>query len=99
MAKNPNKWYTVIPFVLQILVLLFYFEILEFNLWNLNRNTIKNILIRELTENQNEEERSFSQIRVGFGEQYYIINDELKNNNNYTRESIETEKCISLNEV
>jgi len=98
MAKNPNKWYTVIPFVLQILVLLFYFEILEFNLWNLNRNTIKNILIRELTENQNEEERSFSQIRVGFGEQYYIINDELKNNNNYTRESIETEKCISLNE-
>ena len=45
--EKPNKFYTIIPFVFQILALLFYFEILEFNFCNLNINTIKNIQMRE----------------------------------------------------
>ena len=45
-----NKYYTIIPFILQILALLFYFEILEFNFCNLNYNTIKNIQFREEDE-------------------------------------------------
>ena len=44
---NPNKYYTIVGFTLQIITLLFYFEILEFNFCNLNINTAKNIQIRE----------------------------------------------------
>ena len=49
---NPNKYYTLFPFVIQILALLFYFEILEFNFCNLNKNTIKNIQKRDVKENK-----------------------------------------------
>ena len=38
-----NKYYTIIPFAFQILALMFYFEMLEFNFCNLNINTAKNI--------------------------------------------------------
>ena len=38
-----NKYYTIIPFIFQIFILFFYFEILEFNFCNLNYNTAKNI--------------------------------------------------------
>ena len=38
-----NKYYTIIPFAFQIFILLFYFEMLEFNFCNLNINTAKNI--------------------------------------------------------
>ena len=47
-----NKYYTLIPFVFQILALLFYFEILEFNFCDLNKNTTKNIQKREGKENK-----------------------------------------------
>ena len=49
---NPNKYYTLIPFVFQIFILLFYFEILEFNFCKLNKNTTKNIQEREITESE-----------------------------------------------
>ena len=48
---RPNKYYTFIPFIFQILALLFYFEILEFSFWKLNKNTIKNIRKRSAKEN------------------------------------------------
>ena len=38
-----DKYYTLIPFAFQVLALLFYFEILEFNFCKLNKNTAKNI--------------------------------------------------------
>ena len=41
--ENPDKYYSIIPFALQVLSLLFYFEILEFNFCKLNKNTAKNI--------------------------------------------------------
>ena len=49
--KKPNRAYSVIPFVFQILALLFYFEILEFNFCGLNKNTAKNIEARGDAEN------------------------------------------------
>ena len=45
--ENPDKYYSIIPFALQVLSLLFYFEILEFNFCKLNKNTAKNIRSRE----------------------------------------------------
>ena len=52
LYKNkPNKAYSVIPFVFQILALLFYFEILELNFCGLNKNTAKNIEARGNIEN------------------------------------------------
>ena len=49
---NPNKYYTLIPFVFQILALLFYFEVLEYNFCSLNKNTIKNIQKRAEKDNK-----------------------------------------------
>ena len=71
---KPNKYYTLIPFVFQILALLFYFEILEFNFCNLNKNTIKNIQEREIKES--EEGESHPDL-IFFGDDYYIKDDEL----------------------
>ena len=69
--EKPNKLYTIIPFVFQILALLFYFEILEFNFCNLNINTIKNIQMREREDI--DLRKSVPNI-IELGDQY-IIND------------------------
>ena len=37
----------IIPYIFQIIILLFYIEIFEFNFCDLNKNTKKNILLRE----------------------------------------------------
>ena len=50
--NKPNKYYTLIPFVFQIIALLFYFEILEFNFCDLNKNTAKNVKKRAGKESQ-----------------------------------------------
>ena len=50
LGSNPNKYYIIIPFFVQIIALLFYFEILELNFWSLNKNTVKNIKLREIKE-------------------------------------------------
>ena len=51
-----NKYYTFIPFFVQIFVLLIYFEIIELNFFKLNENTTKNILEREEIEKEEENE-------------------------------------------
>ena len=79
--EKPNKLYTVIPFVFQILALIFYFEILEFNFWNLNINTIKNIQMREREEIDTR--KSVPSI-IELGDQY-IINDDIDSKNNDDR--------------
>ena len=45
-----NIWLSLIPIFFQILSLLFYLEILEYNFCKLNKNTKKNILLREKNE-------------------------------------------------
>ena len=76
---KPNKYYTIIGFVLQIFALLFYFEILELNFWNLNNNTAKNIQIREGNDNNG---RLSSVIELGDKGDYYMKQKEVKENNN-----------------
>ena len=48
--KHKNHLFFLIPAVFQILSLLFFLEILEFNFCNLNRNTKRNIMLREEEE-------------------------------------------------
>ena len=66
---DPNKYYTIIPFIFQILALLLYFEILELNFWGLNRNTFKNIQIRERKE---KESKGSIQSEIEITDQYYL---------------------------
>ena len=69
-----NKYYTIIPFALQIFILLFYFEMLEFNFCNLNINTAKNIEKR--LGNVNEENdinfRHSNASDIELGNSYYL---------------------------
>ena len=52
-SENDNKWYSIILFVLEFFILMFYLEILEFNFCNLNKNTRRNIDLRTDEENLN----------------------------------------------
>ena len=85
-SDNPNKLYTLIPFALQFLDLLFYFEILELNFWKLNKNTVKNIRKREklldINEDDNNVSRESVQNRIELVDQYYLVNEEQKGNDN-----------------
>ena len=48
-SKSDKKWYSIILFILQFIILLFFLEIFEFNFCNLNKNTKRNIEERSLT--------------------------------------------------
>ena len=71
-AERKNKIYSLIIFLIQIIVILFYYEILEFNFWGLNKNTAKNVQIREKSESEIRES-NISEIELG--DQYYIKHD------------------------
>ena len=47
-SKSDKKWYSIILFILQFIILLFFLEIFEFNFCNLNKNTKRNIEERSL---------------------------------------------------
>jgi len=49
MSTSEYKWYSIILFFLQFVVLMFFLEIFEFNFCNLNQNTKRNIEERGLT--------------------------------------------------
>ena len=74
--ENYKELYALIPFCFQILSLLFYYENLEFNFWGLNKNTVKNIQIREGVEDENNSRNSLHN-QIELTEQYYIENAEL----------------------
>ena len=96
-----KKYYTIIPFVFQILCLLFYFEILELNFCNLNKNTVKNIQAREKLQEYNEPKPSNSfKNKIELVDQYYLVenesefkdeetNDNNKDNKTYNAKVIE----------
>ena len=75
-----NKYYTFIPFFVQIFVLLIYFEIIELNFFKLNENTTKNILKREEIEKEEDEQLKdeIEQIELN-GE--YILNLDVNEEN------------------
>ena len=83
--KNTDKYYTFIPFILQMLCLLFYFEILELNFCKLNENTVKNIQMRERNEGSDEYESkegrdSFNNNKIELVGQYYLEGDKEETN-------------------
>ena len=95
---KPNKYYTILPFILQMVALMFYIEFLEFNFWNLNINTAKNIQIREKTEI---DERNTLMSAIELGDQYYLKNNETKNSeysSYYPNENTEVNKDNLINE-
>ena len=49
-----NYLFFLIPTVFQIISLLFFLEILEFNFCNFNKNTKRNIMLREKSEMKSE---------------------------------------------
>ena len=79
--ERPNKYYSLFPFVFQILALLFYFEILEFNFCNLNINTIKNIQDRERKESEvRNSVHSTDMELIDFNDEYFLNGYDSKNN-------------------
>ena len=89
-----NKYYTIIPFIFQIFILFFYFEILEFNFCNLNYNTAKNIEKRGeniyIEDDINVRPSRTSLIELGGN--YYLNNDnnnnKMDNDDNLNRQSL-----------
>ena len=65
----------IIPYIFQIIILLFYIEIFEFNFCDLNKNTKKNILLREREEIIIDGEKK-EDILVELKEGYFVVNKE-----------------------
>ena len=89
-GKSSRKWYSIILFTLQLIILLFFLEILEFNFCNLNKNTKRNIEERtlvsmDMTEsinNDNEvdiEGYSFNQENPEYNKEMNILNNGSEN--------------------
>ena len=83
---KPNKYYTLISFVLQILALLIYFEIIELNFCDLNLNTIKNIRIREGSEDITSVVTRDSKIELS--DQYYLRDSRTSRSSRTSEEGI-----------
>ena len=65
----------IIPYIFQIIILLFYIEIFEFNFCDLNKNTKKNILLREREEIIIDGDKK-EDILVELKEGYFVVNKE-----------------------
>ena len=90
MADTINDWLSIIPFSLQIIILLFYLEIFEFNFCNLNKNTKRCIQSREREETSNlEEVKGTNLIELMHG--YYIKDKETKDGDEHEEISLEME--------
>ena len=73
-SKSENKWYSLILFVVQFLVLMFYLEIFECNFCHLNKNTKKNVQNRaqseELIDDKTSSRSTYAEVGSG-----YVIKD------------------------
>ena len=77
-AENLLNYLSIIPYVFQIIALLFYVEIFEYNFCDLNKNTKKNILLRE-KEEINNNHTDEGDIIVELKDGYIITNKEYDN--------------------
>ena len=91
-SQNRRKWYSIILFLLQFIILFFFLELLEFNFCNLNKNTKRNIEkrglismdMRESINSNNEifiEEYSFQPENPGKIQEMEIINNDKEDEN------------------
>ena len=79
--ENLSQLFILIPFTFQIIALLFYIEIFEFNFCGLNKNTKKNILLREKEDIRNTDYKN-EDIIVELKEGYLITDKEETNGKN-----------------
>ena len=77
-ALHKMHLFFLIPAIFQILSLLFFLEILEFNFCNLNFNTKRNIMIREKKEMLLRNYSDASDIEID--KDFYIKNQEEEKN-------------------
>ena len=89
--ENFSQLFILIPFTFQIIALLFYIEIFEFNFCGLNKNTKKNILLREKEEIKNSVINRDS-IIVELKDGYLITNKENENETERKNELLPEEK-------
>ena len=83
-TKKENRFYTIIPFALQIICLLFYFEILELNFFGLNKNTVKNIQEREKDEGKVHISREQTNTKIELTGEYILEDQETTNKDGRT---------------
>ena len=94
-AANIIDWLSIIPFTFQIITLLFYLEIFEFNFCGLNKNTKRNIQSRERDESLNINDMkgaNFIELMQG----YFIQYEEEKD---YRKENEEKEESEENNNI
>ena len=65
-GSDNTRFYCLIPFVFQMISLLFFVEVLECNFCNLNKNTKRNIRVRE-TEEMNRRDTIITEIELTDG--------------------------------
>ena len=84
--KDVKKYITIICFIIQLFFLMIYFEILELNFCNLNKNTKKNIEFRSILEasGENGRDSSVGLTAVDINRDYSVdlSRNEDKDNNN-----------------
>ena len=78
-SESDYRWYSLILFIFQFFILMFYLEIFELNFCNLNKNTKKNIQVRAVSEELIGDEKSdrTSVAEVGTG---YLVKGRKTNN-------------------
>ena len=90
--KGSNRWIILIISIIQVIFILFYLEIIEYNFCNLNENTKRNILERELKQenyfNGNENTDITDEITING----YDITEGFKNEDRKLIESSEEEE-------
>ena len=90
-AKNLLDFLSIIPYIFQIVALLFYLEIFEFNFCGLNKDTKKNILLRQKEEiNINDIDKNDIVVELKYG--YFLTNKENENENDIKNELLKEEK-------
>ena len=80
--KDKKKWYSIILFLFQFLGLMFFLEIFEYNFCGLNKNTAKNIKLREEID---------MDMRDSFNSSLEIKGYIVKNNNEESQRKTEAE--------
>ena len=88
-----NRWVILILLLLQIMSLLFYLEILEYNFCSLNKDTRKNIKLRELLQSCECQDDSDEDINseIGIGG-YYLPQMNQKNKESINSNDINDEE-------
>ena len=90
---------SIILFSFQIFTLLFYCEILEMNFCKLNRNTAKNILTREIEDEDSVNPRCSTLYEIELPEHYYIDNSEFGTKNDEGKDLLKSYENSKFDDI